>query len=71
MVISIVRELELDFKPGQITAVSWDGSLAEQEKASTLDPLLGIIAGPQPQRRGLNPTWSRGRGRAEKGVSIM
>lgn len=48
--------------------VSRDASLAEQVKASALDPLLGIIAGvPQPQPQ----PEARERGRAEKGVSIM
>lgn len=52
-------------QPGQITVVS-NGSLAEQVKASTLDPLLGIIAEPQPQ-----PNLEQGKRKGRKGVSIM
>ncbi|KAG7240653.1 hypothetical protein INR49_026708 [Caranx melampygus] len=50
-------------QPGPMSVVSGDGSLAEQAKASTLDPLLGIIAGPQPQPN-LQPRKEEGQKKA-------
>lgn len=54
----------IKLQPGQIT-MARDGSL-RRRRLQHLTLFLGSLRG-----LNLNPTWSRDRGRAEKGVSIM